>query len=281
MDLSELGAFLKSRRDRARPSDVGLPTGPRRRVPGLRRDEVAGLAGVSTDYYVELEQGRGVQPSEQMLAALSRALRLTSDERNHLYHLAGRPLPPIHGVAAHVHPGMLDLLDRLPHTPAQVITDLSATLIQNRLARALLGPPPAETGLEASFIYQWFTDPFVRDLYHPEEHAHQSQVFVADMRAVAGRRARDPEVIALTEKLLRTSAEFAELWARRDVAVRRADRKRLIHPLVGEIELDCLSLLSEDGTQRLLWFTPAPGSRAVEQLELLSVFGEQQIEPAD
>ncbi|MGW4769190.1 helix-turn-helix transcriptional regulator [Nocardia sp. NPDC004278] len=277
MDLSELGAFLKSRRDRVRPADIGLPTGPRRRVPGLRRDEVATVAGVSTDYYVELEQGRGVQPSEQMLAVLSRTLRLSSDERDHLYHLAGRPLPPVHGIAAHVHPGMLDLLDRLPNTPAQVITDLSAPLVQNPLARALLGPPRGGKGIEASFIYQWFADPSVRALYHPDEHAYHSRVFVADMQAVAARRGKDPEVIALTQKLLGLSAEFAELWGRRDVGVRRADRKRLIHPVIGELELNCLSLLSEDGTQRLLWFTPVPGTRAVEQLELLSVVGEQEI----
>src|SRR5690242_20267511 len=104
MDLVDLGAFLKSRRDRIRPADVGLPAGPRRRVPGLRRDEVAQLAGASVDYYIELERGAGAQPSEQMVAALARALRLTLDERDHLYHLAGRPIPPPGGSAAHVHP---------------------------------------------------------------------------------------------------------------------------------------------------------------------------------
>lgn len=185
MDLYELGAFLKSRRNRVRPADVGLPAGHRRRVPGLRREEVAALAGTSVDYYNELEQARGAQPSEQMLAALARALRLTSDERDHVYFLAGRQLPPAHGAAAHVHPGLVDLLERLPATPAVVITDLHVTLIQNRLAVALLGGLEPRLGLEGSFVLQWFTDPRSRHRYHVDEHDHQSRVFVADLRAVS------------------------------------------------------------------------------------------------
>lgn len=266
MDLNELGVFLKSRRARVRPRDVGLATGPRRRVPGLRRDEVAGLAGASVEYYVELEQGRGAQPSERMLAVLARALRLTGDERDHLYYLAGRQLPPVHGTPTDVNPAMRDLLDRMPHTPAQVITDLSAPLLQNRMAATLLGPAPRAHGIGASFVYQWFTDPESRQRYHHEEHAHQSAVFVADVRAVAARRGTDPEIRRLVTTLQSASDEFARLWDRREVAVRRSDRKRLIHPDVGEIELNCLSLLSEDGTQRLLWFTAPPGSDAIERL---------------
>lgn len=277
MDLVELGGFLKSRRDRLSPRDLGLPNGSRRRVPGLRRDEVATLAGASVDYYVQLEQGRGAQPSEQMIAALARALRLTFDERNHLYYLAGRPPPPSGGTNSHVHPGMLDLLDRLTSTPAQIISDLSVTLVQNRMAVALLGWSKHSTGLRASFVYQWFTDPEARRLYHPEEHDHQSRVFVADVRAVAARRGNDQLAADLIHQLLTTSEEFRTLWKRQEVAIRRADRKRLIHPTLGEIELNCLSLLSEDGTQRLLWFTPPPGTAAVEQLELLHVVGSIDI----
>ncbi|MBB5130320.1 transcriptional regulator with XRE-family HTH domain [Thermocatellispora tengchongensis] len=277
MDLREFGEFLRSRRDRIQPAEVGLPVGTRRRVPGLRRDEVAVLAGASTDYYNQLEQGRGAQPSEQMVAALARALRLTEDERSHLYFLAGRPVPPRHGLAAHVHPGMLDLLERLPTTPAAVITDLHATLVQNRLATALLGPISTAKGREASFVYRWFTDPEARSRYHPDEHDHQSRVFVADLRAVAARRGGDEQVTGLIRELLSSSAEFADLWAHQEVAVRRADRKRLIHPELGAIELDCLSLLSEDGTQRLLWFTAPVGGDSAEKLALLDVLGGQDI----
>ena len=280
MNLAELGSFLKSRRDRIRPADVGLPSGPRRRVPGLRRDEVAVLAGASVDYYIELERGAGAQPSEQMLAALARALRLTLDERDHLYHLAGRPLPAAGGSTAHVHPGMLDLLDRLTATPAQVITDLHVVIVQNRLAAALLGPALEPAGMRASFVYRWFTEPAARALYPSEDHPHHSEVFVADLRAAVARRdARDEEANTMVAELLRRSAEFAALWERHDVAVRRNDRKRIVHPSLGVIEVNCLNLFSEDGRQRLLWFTPAIGTDSVEALELLSVLGTQALEP--
>jgi transcriptional regulator with XRE-family HTH domain len=278
VNLAELGVFLRSRRDRIRPSDVGLPTGPRRRVPGLRRDEVAQLAGASVDYYIELERGSGAQPSEQMLAALARALRLDVDERDHLYHLAGRPLPPSSGATAHVHPGMLDLLDRLTTTPAQVITDLHVTLVQNRLAVALLGPAPAVTGMSAGFVHRWFTDPTARSIYPPEDHRHHSESFVADLRAAVARRGgNDPEAADLVAELLRRSTEFAALWERHDVSVRRSDRKRIVHPTLGVIDVNCLNLFSEDGRQRLLWFSPVPGTDSIEKLELLSVVGTQDL----
>jgi transcriptional regulator with XRE-family HTH domain len=277
VDLVELGGFLKSRRDRIRPSDVGLPTGPRRRVPGLRRDEVAQLAGASVDYYIELERGRA-QPSEQMLAAIARALRLTRDERDHLYHLGGRPVPAAGSAVAHVHPGMLDLLDRLVGTPARVITDLHVVLVQNPLAQALLGPVPPGTGPQAGFVYRWFTDPESRALYPAEDHSRHSENFVADLRAAVARRGpKDQESAAMVAELLRRSAEFAELWDRHDVAVRRMDAKRIVHPVLGVVEVNCLNLLAEDGSQRLLWFSPVAGTDAAEKLELLSVLGVQDL----
>ncbi|MFI6896130.1 helix-turn-helix domain-containing protein [Streptomyces sp. NPDC050256] len=282
MNLPELGAFLRTRRDRIRPAEVGLPHGPRRRVPGLRREEVAQLAGLSVDYYTELERGgakNGVQPSAQTVAALARALRLNGDERDHLFRLAERPVPPsAHGPSAHVQPALLGLLDRLSTTPARVITDLHETLVENDLARTLLGRSPARRGPAASFVYRWFTDPQARGIYPPEDHPHHSRVFVADLRAVAARRGRDTEVTQMVAVLRRRSEEFAALWDTHDVAVRRMDRKRIVHPMLGVIELDCYNLLSEDGRQRLLWFTAPPGSPGAEQLELLSVVGTQELD---
>ncbi|MEU1177912.1 helix-turn-helix transcriptional regulator [Streptomyces sp. NPDC005820] len=281
MNLPELGAFLRTRRDRIRPADVGLPHGPRRRVPGLRREEVAQLAGLSADYYTELERGggrHGVQPSAQTLAALARALRLTGDERDHLFHLAERPIPrSTHGPSAHVQPALLGLLDRLTNTPARVINDLHETLVENDLARNLLGGSPAHRGPTASFVYRWFTDPRTREIHPPEDHPHHSRVFVTDLRAAAARRGRDAEVTQMIAVLRRRSQEFATLWDTHDVAVRRMDRKKIIHPMLGVIELDCHNLLSEDGRQRLLWFTAPPGSPGAEQLELLSVVGTQEL----
>ncbi|MGW2098239.1 MmyB family transcriptional regulator [Streptomyces olivaceoviridis] len=281
MNLPELGAFLRTRRDRIRPAEAGLPQGPRRRVPGLRREEVAQLAGLSADYYTELERGsakNGVQPSAQTLAALARALRLNVDERDHLFHLAERPVPPsAHGPSAHVQPALLGLLDRLSNTPARVITDLHETLVENDLARNLLGKSPAHRGPAASFVYRWFTDPQTRERYPVEDHPHHSRVFVADLQAAAARRGRDAEVTRMIAVLRRRSPEFAALWDTHDVAVRRKDHKKIVHPTLGVIELDCYNLLSEDGRQRLLWFTAPPGSRGAEQLELLSVIGTQDL----
>ncbi|MFE5027912.1 helix-turn-helix transcriptional regulator [Streptomyces sp. NPDC056656] len=281
MNLPELGAFLRTRRDRIRPAEVGLPQGPRRRVPGLRREEVAQLAGLSADYYTELERGgakNGVQPSGQTLAALARALRLNGDERDHLFHLAERPVPPsAHGPSAHVQPALLGLLDRLSNTPARVITDLHETLVENDLARTLLGKSPARRGPAASLVYRWFTDPQARETYPPEDHPHHSRVFVADLQAAAARRGRDAEVTKMVAVLRRRSEEFGALWDTHDVAVRRMDHKRIVHPMLGVIELDCHNLLSEDGRQRLLWFTAPPGSPGAEQLELLSVVGTQEL----
>ncbi|MFI1031638.1 helix-turn-helix domain-containing protein [Streptomyces sp. NPDC020951] len=280
MNHSELAAYLKSRRARIRPTEVGLPVGPRRRVPGLRREEVAQLAGLSADYYTELERGRGAQPSAQVLAALARALRLNGDERDHLFHLADRPVPPAaHGPTAHVQPALLGLLDRLTTTPAQVITDLHETVVQNELAVALVGRHPAVRGPAASFVYRWFTEPEARAVYPAEDHPHHSRVFVADLQAVAARRGGDSEVHQMVAALRRHSEEFTVLWDTHDVALRRTDHKRIAHPTLGVIELDCHSLFSEDGRQRLLWFTAPPGSEGAAQLELLSVIGTQDLSP--
>ncbi|MGP4114732.1 helix-turn-helix transcriptional regulator [Streptomyces sp. 4N509B] len=281
MNHAALAAFLKSRRDRVRPSEVGLPAGPRRRVPGLRREEVAQLAGLSADYYTELERGRGVQPSAQVVAALARALRLNGDERDHLFRLADRPVPPAaHGPTAHVQPALLGLLDQLTTTPAQIITDLHETLAQNSLAVALVGRRPPPRGPEASFVYRWFTDPGSRSLYPAEDHPHHSRVFVADLQAVAARRGSDAEVTRMVAALRRRSEEFAELWDTHDVALRRSDHKRIVHPTLGVVELDCHRLFSEDGRQRLMWFSAPPGTEGAAQLSLLSVIGTQDMTPS-
>ncbi len=213
-----------------------------------------------------------------MIAALARALRLTADERDYLYRLADRPVPASGGVTAHVHPGMLDLLQRMPSTPAQVITDLHVTLVQNRLAVALLGDQSGCRGPRASFVHRWFTEPEARQLYPEADHATQSRAFVADLRAAAARRdAKDTEAASMIRTLLHASPEFAALWADHDVAFRRDDRKRIRHPALGVVEVNCLNLFSEDGRQRLLWFTPALGTDSADLLDLLTVLGTQDV----
>lgn len=238
-------------------------------MPGLRRDEVSHLAGASVEYYTELERGRGAQPSTQMLAALARALRLDADERDHLFVLAGRAAPAAQGTAAHVPPAMLALLDRLDGTPARIMTDLHETVVQNRLAAALLGPPVP------GYLYRWFAEPAIRSTYPEEDHPHHSKVLVSDLRAAVARRGSDPQAHDLVTRLQRTGPEFTQLWATGDVAVRRGDRKRINHAELGVLDITCQNLFSEDGRQRLQFFTAAPGSPATEQLKLLAVIGTQ------
>ena len=275
MDAAELGTFLASRRARVRPADVGLPTGPRRRVPGLRRDEVATLAGASVEYYTELEQGRGSRPSTQMLAALARALRLTLDERDHLFRLAGENVPARVGRGEHVSPALLRVLDRLEDTPALVLSDLGDTLVQNRVAVALLGDHSRHTGLARSGYYRWFADPDERRRYPEADHAHQSRLQAAGLRAALSRGGTDRRAAEIVRRLLTASPEFAEVWERHEVSVRFDDHKTLVHPELGALDLDCQALFTENQAQVLLVLTAAPGTSTAEKLELLSVIGSQ------
>ena len=186
MDRAALADFLRRHRAALQPSDVGLPAGARRRTAGLRREEVAALAVMSTDYYTRLEQQRGPQPSEQMLAALARALRLTSGERDYLFQIAGHNAPASAATATHVAPALLRVLDRLSDTPALILSALGETLVQNRMAEALFGGKSGRTGLARSEIYRWFTDPAERLRYPAEDRGRQSRAQVANLRAAYG-----------------------------------------------------------------------------------------------
>ncbi|HVX31819.1 MAG TPA: helix-turn-helix transcriptional regulator [Solirubrobacterales bacterium] len=275
MDREDLANFLRRRREALRPDDVGLPAGRRRRTAGLRREEVAALASMSTDFYARIEQRRGSRPSRETIAALARALRLTLDERDHLFNLAGYEPPPRRVRSDHVTPALLRALDHLD-TPAQVTSDLAVTLAQNELAIALLGDHSVYRGPSRSNYYRWFTDPRAREHTPADEHELTSRTYVAELRAVHGRAGEDPEANELVERLLAESPEFAELWERHEVGVRRDTRKRLIHPTVGLLELDCQILTAENETERLVIFTAAPGSEHAERLRLLSVVGNQR-----
>jgi len=253
---------------------VGLDAGVRRRTRGLRREEVAGLAHMSSDFYARLEQHRGSRPSEQTTAALARALHLTRDERDHLFALAGHTPPPRAFRTDHASPGLLRVLGRLD-TPAQISSDLGVTLSQNALAQALVGVQTHYTGLRRSMIYRWFTEPAQRRIHPEADHAMHSRIHVAALRAVHGRDGEDAEVRQLVERLLHESEEFASLWERHEVAGRQGTMKRFVHPLVGSLTLDCQVLTSENLTEKLVVFTASPGSEDAERLKLLSVVGSQ------
>jgi transcriptional regulator with XRE-family HTH domain len=274
MDREDLADFLRRRRESLQPDDVGLPAGRRRRTAGLRREEVAQLANMSTDFYARIEQRRGSRPSEATVAALARALRLTFDERDHLFHLAGYE-PPARGIRSdHVSPPLLRILDHID-APAQVTSDLAVTLVQNEAAVALLGDQTHYEGPNRSLFYRWFTGTEEREYYPREDHDEHSRTYVANLRAVQGRDSGDAEARELVDLLRAESPEFARLWDEHEVSIRRDTHKRVVNPAVGMLELDCQILTAESQTERLLVFTAAPGSEDAKKLQLLAVIGNQ------
>ncbi|HEX4249095.1 MAG TPA: helix-turn-helix transcriptional regulator [Pseudonocardia sp.] len=269
MDRIELADFLRRRREQLRPRDIGLPDAGLRRTPGLRREEVAQLVGMSTDYYVRLEQQRSPQPSPQVLAALARALRLTDDERDHLFVLAGHQPPAGRRVGDHIRPGLLALLDQLEHAPAQILSDLGDLLAQNTMAQLFFGTMCSVDPGQRNVVLRWFTDPEVRALYPTDEHEYYGRLHVADLRAAVARRGKDPVADELVRRLRAASPEFTALWDRHEVAVRRQSRLRINHPALGPLELDSELLLTPAEDQQFLVYTPPPGSNAADQLARL------------
>jgi transcriptional regulator with XRE-family HTH domain len=274
MDRALLADFLRARREVLQPEDVGLPRGSRRRTGGLRREEIAALAGVSADYYARIEQQRGPMPSEQVLAALARGLHLSVNERDHLFDLGGHPAPRRVLRDDHVSPTMSRIVERLSDTPALVMSRFGATLLQTRPAVALLGDYTRFSGMSRYLVYRWFTDPAQRELYPVEDHVLRGRVFTADLRAAY---TADPQGLGgeIVAALLEVSSEFAELWPRHEVDVtHHQDLKRYRHSELGELELYCQRLVDPDQAQELLVFSATPGSPSHEKLQLLPATGD-------
>ena len=277
MDRDSLAGFLRRHRDSLQPADVGLGEGSRRRTRGLRREEVAQLAAMSTDYYTRLEQRRGPQPSVQMLASLARALRLSTEERAYLYRIAGHSAPDRAVGSDYIAPALLRVLDRLTDTPALIISAIGETLVQNEPAKALFGDVSGLSGMERSSIYRWFAHPEQERWRYPErDRSRQSRAQVASLRAALGMMGKDSRAGALVRELIRVSAEFASLWEAQEVSRRFEDHKVLIHPEIGEIEVDCQALFTEDESQVLLILTAPPRSQDADKLDLLAALGTQQ-----
>jgi transcriptional regulator with XRE-family HTH domain len=269
MDRALLADFLRARREALQPEDVGLPRGSRRRTGGLRREEVAVLAGMSADYYSRLEQQRGPMPSEQMLAALARALKLSPSEEEHLFALGGHSAPRRELRDEKVSPAMRRIVERLTDTPAIVLSRFGEALLQTPSAVTLFGDYTRFTGMARYLVYRWFTDPEQRALYPPEDHAVRGRVFTAEIRAAY---TADPTGPAggIVEALLAVSPEFAQVWRMHEVAVtHHHDLKRYRHPAVGEMELYGRRLVDPDEGQELLVFLAEPGSPSEEKLRRL------------
>ncbi|MGG2461201.1 helix-turn-helix transcriptional regulator [Streptomyces sp. RGM 3693] len=280
MDRRELGAFLRSRRERITPADVGLPVGPRRRTPGLRREEAAQLAFISTEYYTRLEQARGPRPSREVLAGLARALRLSDAERDHLHHLAGTPPGPLPGPSREVRQSIFDLLHRLPQAAAIVTSATYEVLAWNDLAAALMEDFSALSRRDRNLVRRAFLGPRPegRRLYGVSDVDAFARTSAQKLRATAARYPEDSEVAELVGELLDGSDEFARLWASHDVCAEATLCKTFQHPLVGSVTVNCDVLDISDRDQQVVIYTATPGSPSEEALRLLSVIGTQRMD---
>jgi transcriptional regulator with XRE-family HTH domain len=277
IDRAGLAEFLRRRRESLQPEDVGLTRGPRRRTDGLRREEVAVLCHMSTDYYARLERGTGPLPSEQMIASIAQGLHFSIDERDHLFRLAGHQ-PPARGASSdHISPGLLRILDRLTDTPAEIVTELGETLRQTPLGVALTGDTARLVGPARSIGFRWFTDPASRRLYAPEEHPFLSRLWVSGLREVATLRGRPSRATEFADLLLAQSEEFRTLWDQHEVGLRPRGVKHFVHPELGALELACQTLIDPAQSHSLLVYTATPGSESHEKLQLLSVIGAQRL----
>jgi transcriptional regulator with XRE-family HTH domain len=274
MDRTELGVALRTWRERLRPADVGLPAGVRRRTPGLRREEVAGLAGMSVDYLTRVEQGRGPRPSEAVLGGLARALRLSDAERDHLFDLAGAAPPAPGRIRSTVRPSVLRLMDRFTDLPAVLLDAKCDMLAWNPLAAALLGDLSAVPPAQRNVAWQAFLG---TSRMIPEDRERLDRAIVSDLRRTAARYPADPGLARLVAELRTRSDRFERLWTLRELDERHGDRKRILHPELGPLDLDCNVLHVQGDDQTLLVYSAAPGSREAEALALLGVVGLQQV----
>jgi transcriptional regulator with XRE-family HTH domain len=279
-----LGDFLRARRARVQPSNVGLPSGTgTRRTPGLRREEIAALAGLSIDYYIRLEQGKETNPSGAILDGLAQALRLNQEEHAHLYalsnHVAGRTARTVPRVSRVVRPEILQLLEALRPLPAYVLTRTSDLLAANPESIALFAgladwPPERRNTIRYTFFH-----PAARELFTDWNRA--AETTTAHVRSLAADTPDDPDVAALIAELLDGSPEFARIWQRHDVRQRRGGIKSFRHPQVGEFTLTYEVLYLADG-QRISVYQAEPGTRDHDALALLAMMtsGDEQVTQA-
>ena len=276
----ELGEFLRTRRAKISPHQAGLTPAPTvRRVPGLRREEVAQLAGVSVDYYVRLERGRNVNVSEAVLDAIARTLQLTSDERSYLFTVARpartrpRPLPP-----QRVRPGLYRILETLTEAPALVIGRRTDILATNQLARALYTDFDALPRRERNVTRFTFLDENARTLYDDWEGIARTSV--AALHLYAGQHPHDPQLAELIGELSLRDPDFRTWWADHDIQRRTYGTKRFHHPLVGDLTLDYEALdVAGDPDQTLGIYTAEPGSPSAQALRLLASWTTEQAIP--
>lgn len=272
--MDDLASFLRTRRSRVEPASVGIPTDARRRVDGLRREEVAHLSGVSVDYYVRLEQGRATEPSEQVLDALARVLALDDTEREHLHRLACQRRRRIKTPSGQLRPELLRVLDLNVGAPALIMNHRLDVLAANRLARLLYGVPiPGLNTARHIFLAE-----AERGLYADWETCTRD--VVGHLRLAAGTYPDDPRLASLIGELAIGSERFRRLWSRADVRARTHGRKNYRHPLVGLLEFhqENFALPDQPGME-LIMLTTTPGSPTADGLRLLESLETQADAP--
>jgi transcriptional regulator with XRE-family HTH domain len=274
---AEFGRAVRRWRDRVAPDAAGLPAGGHRRAAGLRREELALLAGISVDYVTRLEQGRATGPSGQVVEAICRALRLNAEEREHLFRLAGLAPPGSGLVPAAITPSVQRLLDRLTGTPVAVFDAIWTLLTYNPLWAALAGDPSTRRGIERNIVWQHFLGSADLVEQTAEQETDFATAVVADLRAAAARYPADARVRQLIRELTAGSDSFVTLWESGIVGSHRAARKTINNPLVGPLLLDCDVLSVAGSDLRIVAYTAEPGTDAADRLALLGVVGTQAL----
>ena len=274
MTTTEFGHTVRRWRDLVSPEAAGLPVGGHRRAAGLRREELALLAGISVDYVTRLEQGRAANPSEQVVEALGRALRLSGAEREHLFHVAGL-VPPGQGtVPAYITPSVQRMLDRLAGTPVAVSDASWTLLLANPMYTALMGE---YHGNERNAVWRTFLGSGGRVRHTPQSRRELETAQVAGLRETARRYPADRRLPRLIAELRANSERFAELWDSGAVGRYVVSRKSVDHPQAGTLTLDC-DILSVAGSDlRIMIYTAEPGTQDAERLALLAVLGTQNL----
>ena len=277
MATAEFGQAVHGWRDRVSPEAAGLPAGGHRRAPGLRREELALLAGISVDYVTRLEQGRASNPSAQVVEALARALRLSGTERAHLFRLAGLVPPGPEEVPGYVTPSVQRLLDRLTGTPVAVYDAAWTLLLANPPFAALMGDPSGWRGHQRNSVWRNFlgSPGLVRQT--PEARRALEAALVGDLRATAARYPADQRLRRLVADLRANSDRFAELWDSGAVGRHEASRKTIDHPQAGPVTLDCDVLTVKGSDLHIMIYTAEPGTEDAERLALLTVLGTQAL----
>jgi len=275
-----IGSYIQTWRHRLQPGDVGLPAGSSRRTRGLRREELATLAGISVDYLVRLEQDRATNPSTQVLAALSRALRLTTQERDHLYTIAGQAPPRRSVMATHVSASVQRLVDRMADLPVAVYDPAWTIITWNAAWAALMGDPSVASGRDRNLLWRTFTGRSTRVRKDDGEADDFESNAVADLRRAAGTYPDDARLRRLVDELSQASPRFAKLWADRVVNTTASQTKTIDHPQVGPITLDCDVLTVAGSDLRMVVYTAEPGPDA-DRLRLIQVIGLQKISGSD